>query len=308
MRKSPPRVMAPILFAKLMKIVSLIKGCIASLVLFFNTLVCFSAMIPFALIKLLLPFTPVRKVVDFILNKFIAETWIGINSLWMKGVQGKPWQIRGMENFSTQGWYLVCANHQSWVDILVLQRVFNRRIPLLKFFLKYELIYVPIMGLAWWALDFPFMRRKGGKSLAKDIETARKSCEKFRIIPTSVISFAEGTRFTQAKHDQQRAPYQHLLKPKTGGLAMALETMGEQFDALVDVTIVYPGGVPTFVDLLCGRVADVIVEVKQVKIPAELANSDNATKPEYRPQLQGWINELWGQKDQRIAQLKAAQR
>jgi 1-acyl-sn-glycerol-3-phosphate acyltransferase len=289
-------------------VVSAVKGCIAGLVLFVNTLVCFSAMIPFALIKLLLPFTAVRKVVDFILNKFIAETWIGINSLWMRGVQGKPWQISGMENFSTKGWYLVCANHQSWVDILVLQRVFNRRIPLLKFFLKYELIYVPIMGLAWWALDFPFMRRKGGKSLAKDIETARKSCEKFRIIPTSVISFAEGTRFTQAKHDQQKAPYQHLLKPKTGGLAMALETMGEQFDALVDVTIIYPAGVPTFIDLLCGRVADVIVDVKQVKIPAALANSDNAVKPEYRTQLQGWINELWGQKDRRIGQLKAGQR
>jgi 1-acyl-sn-glycerol-3-phosphate acyltransferase len=285
-------------------VVSAIKGCIASAVLFVNTLVCFSAMIPVALIKLLLPFRPVRKVIDYVLNK-IAETWIGVNSLWMKGVQGKPWQVSGVEGFKAKGWYLVSANHQSWVDILVLQRVFNGRIPLLKFFLKQELIYVPIMGLAWWALDFPFMRRKGGKSLAKDIETARKSCEKFRIIPTSVISFVEGTRFTPAKHDQQKAPYQNLLKPKTGGLAMALETMGDQFDSLVDVTIVYPSGVPTFTDLLCGRVADVIVEVAQIKIPPELASAENAVKPQYRSQLQGWINELWGKKDQRITVLKA---
>lgn len=285
-------------------VISSIKGVIASVVLVANVLVCFSVMIPVAVIKLLLPFKPARRVIDALLNK-IAETWIGGNSLWMKGVQGKPWQVRGLENFKPKGWYLVSANHQSWVDILVLQRVFNRRIPLLKFFLKQELIYVPIMGLAWWALDFPFMRRKGGKSLAKDIETARKSCEKFRIIPTSVISFVEGTRFTQVKHDQQKSPFKHLLKPKVGGLAMALETLGDQFDAMVDVTIVYPGGIPTFWDLLCGRVADVIVEISQVKIPPELADSQNALKPEYRSQLQGWINEQWARKDQRIGQLMA---
>ena len=282
---------------------SSIKGGFASLVLVLNVLVCFSVMIPVALIKLLVPLAFVRRFTDVLLNK-IAETWIGVNSFWMKAVQGKPWQVRGLEGFNPKGWYLVSANHQSWVDILVLQRVFNRRIPLLKFFLKRELIYVPVMGLAWWALDFPFMRRKGGKSLAQDIATARKSCEKFRVIPTSVISFCEGTRFTQAKHDQQKSPYQRLLKPKTGGLAMALETLGDQFDALVDVTIVYPGGVPTFWDLLCGRVADVVVEIAQVKIPAELADAENAAKPTYRGDLQTWINEMWARKDLRIGQLR----
>ncbi|MBY4633557.1 acetyltransferase, partial [Rhizobium croatiense] len=153
-----------------------------------------------------------------------------------------------------------------WADILVLQRVFNRRIPMLKFFIKHELIYVPILGLAWWALDFPFMRRKGGASVAQDLAVARKACEKFRVIPTSVISFLEGTRYTQDKHDKQKSPYQHLLRPKTGGIAMALETLGDQFDALLDVTIVYPKGVPEFHHLLLGQVDDVIVTFREVPI------------------------------------------
>ena len=282
-------------------IVSTVKGVIASAVLLVNIATVYSLLFPLALVKMALPFTPVRKVIDSVLNA-LAEWWITVNTAWMKGVNATPWEVSGLEGFKVRGWYLVNANHQSWVDILVLQRVFNRRIPLLKFFLKRELIYVPIMGLAWWALDFPFMRRKGGKTAAKDIETARKSCEKFRVIPTSVISFAEGTRFTPDKHGQQKSPYKTLLKPKTGGLGMALETIGPQFDALVDVTIDYPEGVPTFWDLLTGRVSQVRVDVRQVKIPAELSNVEDASVGAYRTQLQAWINEQWQRKDQLLLQ------
>lgn len=282
-------------------IVSTVKGVLASVVLLVNIATVFSLLFPLALIKVLLPFTAVRKVIDSVLNA-LAEWWIAVNTAWMKAVNGTPWEVSGLEGFKPRGWYLVNANHQSWVDILVLQRVFNRRIPLLKFFLKRELLYVPIMGLAWWALDFPFMRRKGGKTAAKDIETARKSCEKFRVIPTSVISFAEGTRYTRAKHDQQKSPYKTLLKPKTGGLGMALETIGPQFDALVDVTIDYPDGVPTFWDLLTGRVSRVRVDVRQVQIPAALSNVDDASVGAYRNQLQAWVNEQWQRKDELLLQ------
>ena len=278
------------------RVVSAVKGVLASVALVSNILVCFSLLMPLALLKLVLPFQATRKGLDYVLNK-LAEFWIGWNNAWMRAVSPSPWHVSGEQAFRYKGWYLVSSNHQSWVDILVLQRVFNQRIPLLKFFIKHELIYVPLMGFAWWALDFPFMRRGGGANAAKDLETARKSCEKFRLIPTSVISFLEGTRFTQAKHDQQQSPYQHLLKPKVGGLAMALETMGSMFDSMIDVTIVYPRGVPTFWDLLSGRVDDVIVKVREVKIPAEFTAADAVSQPDYRRRLQVWVNELWLQKD-----------
>ena len=143
------------------------------------------------------------------------------------------------------------------------------------------------------------MRRKGSGSAAKDLEAARKACAIFRLNPTSVISFMEGTRVTPSKHQQQKSPYKHLLKPKTGGVAMALETIGEQFECLLDVTIVYPHGVPTFSDLLCGRVKDVIVNVHRREIPADLKIVTEADTA-YRQRLQHWINDLWAAKDREI--------
>jgi 1-acyl-sn-glycerol-3-phosphate acyltransferase len=282
---------------------SFLKCLLAAVVLFVNTVLVFSMMIPFAVLKLVLPFNMVRRVADFVLNG-LASFWTVVNGVWMAMVGRTRWHVSGLEGFSMRGWYLVSSNHQSWVDILVLQKVFSRRIPLLKFFIKHELIYVPIMGLAWWALDFPFMKRRGGASAQKDLETARKACEKFKVIPTSVISFMEGTRFTQVKHDQQKSPYTYLLKPKTGGVGMALETMGELFDCLVDVTIAYPHGVPTFMDLLTGNIEEVVVTVRQQPIPKHLLVGADGRAAD-RAQVQSWINGLWQAKDEELTQIMA---
>jgi 1-acyl-sn-glycerol-3-phosphate acyltransferase len=174
---------------------------------------------------------------------------------------------------------------------------------MLKFFLKRQLIYVPIIGLAWWALDFPFMQRKGGASSAQDLERARRACEKFRLVPTSVINFLEGTRFTRAKHDEQGSPYRHLLKPRSGGIAMALATLGEHCHRLLDVTIVYPHGAPTFWSLLSGRVDDVIVRVQQREVPANLVAGDYSSDARFRASVQDWVNDLWAEKDELIERL-----
>ena len=173
------------------------------------------------------------------------------------------------------------SNHQSWSDIFVLQHLLTRRIPLLKFFLKQELIWVPVMGLAWCALDFPFMRRHSEAYLkqhpemrGKDQETTRKACEKFALIPTSVMNFLEGTRFTKAKHARQQSPYRHLLKPKAGGIALALNAMGEKFHSILDVTIVYPDGAPNFWQFLCGDLKHVVVHVQTLPVPPHLLGGD----------------------------------
>ena len=278
-----------------------LKFCFAALILLVNTLLFCGLMLPFALLKLLLPLTPVRRVLDRVLVG-ISASWIDINSFWLRSVNRTSWQITGLDGLHPDHWYLVTCNHQSWVDIVVIQRVLNRRIPMLKFFLKKELIYVPILGLAWWALDFPFMRRGGGGGSArKDLRDARQACEKFRLLPTSVMSFAEGTRFTAAKHAQQQSPYQNLLNPKAGGMGMALGTMGELFTGLVDVTIVYPDKVPTFIDALCGRLGKVVVQVQQYPIPPALLQ----TNARQRTELQHWLNGIWQEKDQAITQVLA---
>ncbi len=278
-----------------------LKGSFATLVLAMNSVVICSSLIPVALVKLALPFGAVRRGADRLLNA-LAERWIAVNGWWMALVRRTRWDVAGLEGLRRKGWYLVSSNHQSWVDILVLQKVFHRRVPFLKFFLKRQLLYVPVMGLAWWALDFPFMKRRTG-SRSADLATARRACEKFRQIPTSVMNFLEGTRFSRAKHDAQLSPYRHLLKPKVGGLATALSAMGERFDALLDVTIVYPGGVPTFWDLLSGKVKQVVVRVRELEIPKDLLGGDYEGDPAFRARMQEWVRAMWTEKDARIEEI-----
>lgn len=280
-----------------------LKGCAAALTVALSTLSLVTLMLPIALVKFALPWAPVRRVIDRWINA-IATTWIAINNGWIALVGRTQWDVRGVEGLNPRGWYLVASNHQSWVDILVLQKVFNRRIPLLKFFLKRQLIYVPVIGLAWWALDFPFLHRRGGAASRDDLERTRRACEKFRHVPTSVISFLEGTRFTRAKHDAQNSPFRRLLKPKVGGLAVALATLGDQFDAMLDVTIVYPEGPPTFWDLMTGGVPRVVVDVRRHVIPPELASGDYSGDPQLRSRMQAWINTLWQEKDALIDTLQ----
>jgi len=280
-----------------------INGAIASTLMLLNILFWVPILLLVATVKLLLPFKRVRLVIDPLLLK-IAEAWIAGNSGWMRLTQPLQWEVSGLQDLSKRQWYLVICNHQSWVDILVLQHVLNRRIPLLKFFLKKQLIWVPIMGLAWWALEFPFMRRhseaflqKHPEERGKDAATTRAACEKYALVPTSVMNFVEGTRFTHAKHQRQQSPYRHLLKPKAGGISLALDAMGEKFGAVLDITIAYPDGAPNFWQFLQGRVPRVIVQARTLAVPRLAASPAEDASQALRELCQGWVNQLWTDKD-----------
>jgi len=292
-----------------------VLGAIASLLLTLNTLLLVPFLMAFALVKLVLPFRAVRLALDPVLVT-IAESWIANNSRWMALTQRTEWDVAGIAGLDPKNWYLVNCNHQTWADIFVLQHLFNRRIPLLKFFIKDQLKWVPVMGLAWWALDFPFMRRHSEDYLkrhpemrGRDQEATRKACEKFSLIPTSVMNFLEGTRFTPAKHARQASPYRHLLKPKAGGIALALNAMGDRFRAILDVTIVYPDGTPNFWEFLCGRLRRVVVRVQILPVPEDLMKGDYAADAAVREAFGRWVQQLWRDKDAQIARLReAAQR
>jgi 1-acyl-sn-glycerol-3-phosphate acyltransferase len=280
-----------------------LRGVITATLLGLNTLVLTVLMMPPALLKLVIPSVAVRRACDRMLTG-LASAWVAANNAWIAAVRPAKWDVQGVDSLHPRGWYLVSSNHQSWVDILVLQRIFHGHIPFLKFFLKQELIWVPVIGLAWWALNFPFMKRGKGKGARQnDLKTTREACEKFKRIPTSVINFVEGTRFTTAKHAQQKSPYRHLLKPKIGGLGIALATMGEQFEALLDVTIVYPHGTPSFTDLICGRIDAVIVRVQQRPIPPDVLGSDPIADKAYRQRIGAWVEQQWMEKDALIDEL-----
>ena len=281
-------------------------------VLFVTNLVFWAFWVYLAIFLKLL--TPPGKARDRMsrLTAWLAQQWAHVNVLIYEPLIGVRWDIRIDADLSPQGQYLVCSNHQTWNDIYVLMRTFGRRAPFFKFFIKQQLIWVPILGLAWWGLDYPFMKRSTPEQIAKnpalkgkDLETTRKACERYRNQPVLILNFLEGTRFTQAKHDKQQSPYTYLLKPKAGGFAFTLSALGEKLNSLLDVTIVYPDGVKGFWEFLAGRMRRVVVEVKQLKIPADLFAGDYESDPEFRKRFQQWIGDFWAQKDRRIGELRA---
>ncbi|GGZ60496.1 acyltransferase [Lysobacter xinjiangensis] len=276
-----------------------------------STIVHVVPLMAVALTKAMLPSDRLRRASNPLLTG-IAESWIGFNG-WMVD-RFTPAQVR-VEMDATldvHGHYLMLANHQSWVDIIAMQKVFNRRIPLMRFFLKRQLFWVPLLGVAWWALDFPFMGRYTKKQIARrpelagrDIEATRRACEKFRSIPVSIVNFVEGTRFTPQKHARQGSDYRHLLRPKSGGVAFVLDAMGQGLHAILDVTIAYPGGRPTLADLLAGRVREIRMHVRQRPIPAELLGGDYQNDRAFRVRFQQWMNGLWHEKDAQVERLLA---
>jgi 1-acyl-sn-glycerol-3-phosphate acyltransferase len=256
-----------------------------------------------ALLKALLPIRAVRAALDGVLVG-LAESWIGTNSFLIDHATPTRIEIAGLDGLRRDGHYLVLANHRSWVDIIVLQYALNRRVPLMRFFLKSQLFWVPLLGLAWWALDFPFMKRYSRKELAKrpelagrDIAATRRACEKFRGMPVAIMNFVEGTRMTEAKRRRQDSPYAHLLKPKAGGVALVLDAMGEALHSVLDVTIAYPAGTPTLADLVAGRIPVVRLDVRARDIPADFAGLDYERDPAARVRYQRWLNGLWADKD-----------
>ena len=286
-----------------------LRGIIASLLLAFNTLFWCWPLFALALLKLILPFAPVQRGLRFAMH-WIAESWIAVNSFWMRLVQPIEWDVEGLEKLDLTHSWLVTSNHQSWVDILVLQHQFNRRLPFLKFFLKKELIWVPVIGLCWWALEFPFMKRYSKAYLQKhpekqgqDLATTRKACERYKTNPVSVFNFLEGTRFTPEKHDRQESPFQHLLKPKAGGIAFVLDAMGEQLHGLVNVTLYYPQGRPGLWDLLSGKIKRIVMQVETLPIPEQFIGQSYDQNMQYRAQFQDWVNQLWADKDQQLTQI-----
>lgn len=286
-----------------------VRGVVAGTLLAANTLFwCVLLYIP-AILKLIVPWQPWRVQCTRAII-LVSECWVACNDLWLKLTPERQWTVEGVENLERRSWYLVISNHQSWVDIFAMQKIFNRRAPFLKFFLKQELIWVPVIGLAWWGLDFPFMKRYSASYLARhpekrgqDRETTRKACEKFRYSPVSVMNFVEGTRFTKAKHRAQKSPYQHLLRPKAGGTAFVLDAMGEMIDTLVDVTIVYPDGTPTLWDFLCGRVRRVHLELTTAPIPDSVRGPVGDEETAHRNKVKAWLHEIWLKKDARIGEV-----
>jgi 1-acyl-sn-glycerol-3-phosphate acyltransferase len=286
-----------------------VYACLASLILVITTTLCFIPILFIGLIKLF----PNKRWQTFCTRcvDAISMVWCDINNLYIDKVQKINWEVTGLDNLKRKDWYLVVANHQSWLDIVILHRLFNRKIPVLKFFIKDQLKWVPLLGFSWWAMGCPFMKRYSKEYLAKkphkqgkDLISTRKAIDAFKRTPASIMNFIEGTRFTSAKKEQQKSPYNHLLKPKAGGISFIISSMGHQISSLLDVTIIYPDPAHSLWDFLCKRVKTVKINIRLLPIPQKFTSSNLLNDEQIQTDFKNWLNQQWAIKDNLIASLK----
>ncbi|MDV7211818.1 acyltransferase [Azotobacter beijerinckii] len=283
------------------------------LLLLIDTLLMIVPLLLLALLRLLLPGRRLRAACGRGVM-WCAEHWVTIGKRIFARLLPTVWDIRGSAGLRRDRSYLLVCNHQSWVDIPALLEAFSGRVPFFKFFLKQELIWIPLLGLAFWALDYPFMKRHAKAYLERhpekrgeDLEITRRACARFRDIPVTLVNYLEGTRFTPLKHARQASPYRYLLRPKAGGVAFALASLGPRLDALLDVTLVYPGRrIPGFWLLISGQVARVIVDIQTRELDPRLWQGDYQDDAQFRQYVQDWVSRLWEEKDARIARLRGA--
>ena len=278
------------------------------------TIFCSVPIIIAGIVKLLLPVPVIwRKVSRFC--DFMMYCWCEGLAVLLHLNPHLQWEVPGLEGLSKKNWYLLICNHRSWADIVVLCVLFRKHIPMNKYFLKQQLAWVPFLGLACWALDMPFMKRYSRAYLlrhperrGKDVETTRRSCEKFRLHPTTIVNFVEGSRFTQEKHQQTHSTFQNLLPPKAAGIAMALNVLGKQFDKLLNVTLCYPdNNRQPFFDMLSGKLTRIVVHVDLQPIADEL-HGDYINDKSFKRHFQQWLNSLWQEKDRLLTSLMSSQR
>lgn len=299
---------------KMLKKISNISRGILTSTLYFSWLI-FLGTIFFisAVLVLIIPSTGWRKHGKKFLLRF-PVWWMDINHLIMKINCSGKLDVQGTGELIPNGWYLVVSNHRSWIDIIVIGTVFNRKIPTLKFFMKKQLLWMlPLAGAGVYLLDYPFLERVSAKDLkknphlkGKDIETTKKACDKLKIAPTAIMNFVEGTRFTEKKHAQQSSPYKNLLKPKAGGIAIVINEMQHYLNGIINTTIEYSPTHVSFWDFCCGNFDKIMIRYEVLTVTEELIGDYDKDR-DFRIQFQRWLNDLWKSKDELIDSLHSSE-
>lgn len=268
-------------------------------------------LLPASLVKLLSPPGPLRdRATHAVLA--IAKFWARTCNIITLGVGGARVATEFEMAPNPGGRYLLISNHQCWADVMLLIKAIDPQLPFPRYFIKEQLRWMPVVGLACWALDFPFMKRHSHAKVEKnpalrddDMNTVRRACEVFSHWPVCIVNYAEGTRATAKKRAAADSPYKALLPPKAGGTAFAVNAMHEVLDGVVDMSVAYVNRPePTFWDLLCGRIATVAIRVQYRPVPDELRSGDYAEDPDYRTRFKAWLSDIWDEKDVAVAAIQ----
>jgi 1-acyl-sn-glycerol-3-phosphate acyltransferase len=256
----------------------------------------------------LIPLQSIKKNIGKLSNE-IGSLIVATLKLSIKVIHRPKWEFELPENLETSNWYIGMSNHLSWGDIFILLFAGHRKVPLLKFFMKDELKWIPILYLVHKTVDMPFLKRHSMKNVKKnpelrtlDMIAAQKAAKRFARNPSVAFSFAEGTRYTPQKHATQRSPYFQLLKPKIGALNIALSGMPE-VTHLLDFTIIYKTNKTSAWNFVCGDMNDVQVIVQKHQLPKEILER-NSSDVDYKNIFQSFINDKWLEKSKMLETVK----
>lgn len=284
-----------------------LRGILAIASIVASLIVFFVGFLPGALVKLVVPHARFRRACTRYMLVF-CRLWLRCVEWTTDHISRQRIVIENTVPPDLNGRYLLIGNHQSWADILILVRAVRGTLPFPRWFMKRQLIWVPIIGFATWALDFPFMKRHSREQVAQkpelatqDLETTRQACAIYRYQSATIVNYAEGTRSTAAKRAAQGSPFYTMLRPKAGGTAFMLEAMGDVLDGTVELMIAYRGtGKPSFWQYLCGQLPEVRVRLRPLAIPASLRRGDYRNDPEYAQRFRDWLNAVWAERDAEI--------
>jgi len=290
------------------------RGLVTIILLALNAFVWGSAIGLVGIVKFVVHMTAPRSALRtrvMLLLAWLAEHWVEGNDRIFDRRLPTRWDVSGIEgDLSKEGRYLIISNHVSWVDIFVLYRVFHHHVPFIRFFLKHALIYFPVVGQACWAMEFPFMRRYSPEYLrehpekrGKDLETTRRAAQRYKHIPVTILNFVEGTRFSEEKRADQDSPYKFLLRPRIGGFAFVLASLGDQLDGVFDVALIYPGHEVSMWQFVNGSVDRVTVRARRIDVPRKFLNAEVTEPGPERDQLKDWVGNVWAEKDSLIGKL-----
>jgi len=124
-------------------------------------------------------------------------------------------EMEGVENIPSIGGFILCSNHQSWLDIQILGSACPRRIY---FVAKSEFRHWPVMRHLIDLSQSLFIQRGGDKKGLESIKSALQRGKAVAIYPEGTIPGEEDVSRREVD------PETGLLKGKTGAIRLAIES------------------------------------------------------------------------------------
>jgi 1-acyl-sn-glycerol-3-phosphate acyltransferase len=123
---------------------------------------------------------------------------------------GIPLKVTGKENIPKEGNFIIIANHQSHLDIVMLLASIPRKIA---FIAKKELLKVPILGFDLKQQGHVMIDRQNARVAIKQMDVLKKTMEEKG---KSLLIFAEGTRSPDGKvKDFKKGAFQIAVQTGT---------------------------------------------------------------------------------------------